>query len=76
MEAIPQEESDFILNKEVFKDVLRLRYDLPLSSLTSLLVVFVSIGSLWSVEHALSCNKGGFINLHSPYYPQVAHRSS
>ena len=44
LEAIPLEESDFILSKEVFKDGLRLRYDLPL------LVVFVVIGSLWNTR--------------------------
>ena len=49
LEAIPLEESDFILSKEVFKDGLRL----PSSCVC---------GDRFTVEHALSCNKGGFIN--------------
>ena len=35
LEALPLEESDFILSKEVFKDGVRLRYDLPLPDLPS-----------------------------------------
>ena len=57
LEAFPLEESDFILSKEVFKDGLRLRYDLPLPDLPSSCVC----GDRFTVEHALSYNKGGFI---------------
>ena len=58
LEALPLEESDFILSKEVFKDGVRLRYDLPLHDLLS----SCFCGDKFTVEHALSCNKGGFIN--------------
>ena len=68
LEAIPLEESDFILSKdsikhifkkkEVFKDGLRLRYDLPLPDLPFSCVC----SDRFTVQHALSCNKGGFIN--------------
>ena len=58
LEALPLEESEYILSKEVFKDGVRLRYDLPLPDLPSSCVC----GDKFTVEHALSCNKGGFIN--------------
>ena len=54
LEALPLEESDFILSKEVFKDGVRLRFDLPLPDLPSSCVC----GDKFTVEHALSCNKG------------------
>ena len=58
LEALPLEESDFVLSKEEFKDGVRLRYNLPLPDLPSNCVC----GDNFTVEHALSCNKGGFIN--------------
>ena len=45
-------------SKEEFKDGVRLRYDLPIPDLPSNCVC----GDNFTVEHALSCNKGGFIN--------------
>ena len=58
LEALPLEESEYILSKEVFKDGVRLRYDLPLPDLPSSCVC----GDKFTVERALSCKKGGFIN--------------
>ena len=58
LEALPLEESDFIQSKEVFNDGVRLRYDLTLPDLSSRCVC----GDKFTVEHALTCNKGGFIN--------------
>ena len=55
----PLEESDLILSKEVFKDGVRLRYELPLPDLPSSCVC----GDKFTVEHVLSCNKGSFISL-------------
>ena len=55
LEALPLEESDFVLSKEEFKDGVRLRHDFPLPDLPSNCVCGVS----FTVEHALSCNKGG-----------------
>ena len=52
LEALPLEELDFVLSKEEFKD------GLPLPDLPSNCVC----GDNFTVEHALSCNKGGFIN--------------
>ena len=46
LEAILLEESDFILSKEVFKGGLI--QGMIFLSLTSLLVLFVAIGSLWN----------------------------
>ncbi|EDO34768.1 predicted protein [Nematostella vectensis] len=45
------------LNKEEFGDSLCLRYNLPLSNLPS----FCACGERFTVSHALSCKKGGFV---------------
>ena len=57
--AIPLEQQGFQLNKEEFRDSLRLRYGLPLQNLPR----FCPCGQSFTVEHALSCKKGGFITL-------------
>ena len=59
LEAIPLEESDFILSEEVFKDGLRLRYDLPLPDLP----FSCDCGDRFTVEHALSCNSTKVVSL-------------
>ena len=59
LNAIPLREQGFNLTKSEFKDALRLRYDVPLSGLQS----FCVCGERFDVLHALSCKKGGFINL-------------
>ena len=45
------------LNKQEFTDSLCLRYNLPLSNLPS----YCACGEMFTVNHALSCKKGGFI---------------
>ena len=57
--AIPLEQQGFQLNKEEFRDSLRLRYSLPLQNLPR----FCPCGQSFTVEHALSIKKGGFITL-------------
>jgi len=46
-----------VLNKQEFRDSLRLRYNVPLSDLPSKCVC----GEKYAVSHALSCKKGGFV---------------
>ena len=46
-----------VLNKQGFRDSLRLRYNVPLSDLLSKCVC----GEKYTVCHALSCKKGGFV---------------
>ena len=55
--AIPIEEHGLALNKQEFKDSLCLRYILPLPNLPS----YCACGEMFTVNHALSCKKGGFI---------------
>ena len=50
-------EQNLDLNKEEFNDALRLRYDIPLEGLPS----NCACGERFSINHALSCHKGGFI---------------
>ena len=57
LNAIPLEEQGLCLNKEEFRDAVRLRYDMPLKGLPSHCVC----GERFSVSHAQSCKKGGFI---------------
>ena len=57
LDAIPLEERGLCLNKEEFRDAVRLRYDMPLKRLPSHCVC----GERFSVSHAQSCKKGGFI---------------
>ena len=58
LNALPVAEQKFSLNKEEFRDALRLRYNMPLSNLPS----YCCCGEQFSIEHALSCKKGGFIS--------------
>ena len=45
------------MNKQEFRDSLRMRYNLPLSDLPS----YCPCGENVSVSHSLSCKKGGFV---------------
>ena len=58
LNALPIAELDFQLNKEEFHDALRIRYDQKLSNLPT----SCPCGKSFSVEHALSCKKGGFVH--------------
>ncbi|KXJ09655.1 hypothetical protein AC249_AIPGENE11458 [Exaiptasia diaphana] len=58
LHALPIKELGFALNKQEFRDSLRLRYNQPLVALPS----HCTCGSTFSVNHALSCKKGGFVS--------------
>ena len=58
LNALPIQEQQFLLNKEEFRDALRLRYNLPLDNLPST----CPCGDPFNVEHALICRKGGLIH--------------
>ena len=55
LNTIPLKEQGFGLNKEEFMDSLRLRNSLPLKGLPNQCVC----GDEFSVNHALTCKKGG-----------------
>ena len=55
--TVPLVEQGLVLNKQEFRDSLRLRYNMPLSDLPSKHVC----GEKYTVCHALSCKKGGFV---------------
>ena len=57
LNSLPIKEQGLSLNKQEFRDSLRLRYNLPLTELPS----YCTCGSVFSVNHALSCKKGGFV---------------
>ena len=52
---MPLSDQGLALNKQEFRDSLRMRYDLPLVDLPSHCVC----GDKFTVGHALSCKKGG-----------------
>ena len=58
LNTLPLEEQNLDLNKEEFKDAIRLRYNVPLSNLPT----FCPCGEKFNEVHALSCKKGGFIS--------------
>ena len=51
------EEHGVPLNKQEFRDPLCLRYNLPLPNLP----IYCACREVFTVNHALSCKKGGFI---------------
>ena len=57
LNAMPVADQGLALSRQEFKDSQRLRYNLPLVDLTSLCVC----GDKFTVDHALSCKKGGFV---------------
>ena len=59
--ALPLEHHNFSLHKSEFKDAIALCYNLPLQRLPSM----CKCGSIFNVEHALSCPTGG--------YPTIRH---
>ena len=54
---MPLADQGLALNKQEFRDSLRLRYNLPQVDLPSLWVC----GDKFTVGHALSCKMGGFV---------------
>ena len=64
--AVPLVDQGLVLNKQEFRDSLRLRYNMPLSDLRysmplSDLPSKCVCGEKYTVCHALSCKKGGFV---------------
>ena len=57
LNAIPLADQGLAVNKQEFRDSLRLRYDLPLVDLPSHCIC----GDKFTVGHALSCKKRGFV---------------
>ena len=57
--TLPIKEHGFYLEKQAFWDSLYLRYSLPLRNLPAHCVC----GKAFTLDHALSCAKGGFISL-------------
>ena len=55
--AVPLVDQSLVLDKQEFRDSLRLRYNFPLSDLPRKCVC----GEKYTVCHALSCKKGGFV---------------
>ena len=58
LNALPIKEQNFCLNKEEFSDALRLRYNFDLTNIPS----SCPCGERFSIEHALSCKKGGLLH--------------
>ena len=54
LNAMPLADKGLALNKQEFRDSLRLRYDLPLVDLPSHCIC----GDKFTVSHALSCKRG------------------
>ena len=54
---MPLVNQGLVLNKQEFRDSLRLKYNMSLSNLLSKCVC----GDKYTVCHALSCKKGGFV---------------
>ena len=57
LNAIPYEEHGFSLNKQEFRDSIRLRYNMRLKNLPQK----CACEQNFSVDHALCCKKGGFV---------------
>ena len=54
---IPIKRNGFFLQKQAFKDAIRIRYNIPLERLSTLCVC----GNSFNLQHALSCPKGGLV---------------
>ena len=57
--VLPLNEFGFVLNKQEFTDAIKLRYCLELKDIPR----FCSCGKENSIDHALSCSKGGYSHL-------------
>ena len=58
LNALPLKEHDFYLNKSTFWDTIYLRYGIPLPRMP----ISCVCNAAFSIEHALNCKKGGFVN--------------
>ena len=57
--TMPLENKGYHLNKQTFQDLIRIRYGWALQRTPS----NCECGSSFSLEHALSCKKGGFVSM-------------
>ena len=57
LNVIPLKDQGLALNKQEFRDSLRMRYNLPLNDLPCL----CACGDRFNINNALSCKKGGFV---------------
>jgi hypothetical protein len=57
LNAIPLKDRGLALNKQEFRDSLRMRYNLPLNGLPS----HCACGDRFNINHALTCKNGGFV---------------
>ena len=57
--SLPLKEEGYIVNRQCFFDLIRIRYGWQLDRLPSK----CECGSTFSIDHALSCKKGGFVSL-------------
>ena len=55
--ALPLKEQGFNLNKNEFRDAVKLRYDWPIDDIPSICVC----GDTSTVDHAMICKRGGFV---------------
>ena len=58
LSALPLKNQQYAMDKDSFRVALFVRYGIPLKRLPS----HCPCGSLFTVEHALNCKKGGFIS--------------
>ena len=70
--AVPLVDQGLVLNNQEFRGSLLLRYNMPLSDLPSK----CDCGEKYTVRHALSCKKGGFVAqrhvmVFATYLPQL-----
>ena len=57
LSALPMDKYGFRLNKQEFRDALRMRYNIPLENLPTTCVC----GKSFDFTHAFSCPNGGFV---------------
>ena len=57
--TLPLKDEGYIINKQCFWDLIRIRYGWELTRLAE----NCECGSKFTIEHALSCKKGGFVSL-------------
>ena len=59
MTTLPIKQEDYNLTKQLFWDLVRMRYNWALSKLP----LVCECGMKFDLTHALSCKKGGFLSL-------------
>ena len=57
LSALPLQRLGYVLNKQEFRDSIALRYGWPIKDMPK----FCACGKNNSIDHALSCKKGGYV---------------